>query len=101
MNVGSETELPIKVKELLFYDAHLSMVIDDKKSLFIRMEVHDLIYHQYFFTVNSWGCQLTLSQHFQPLAPQTVALAAAVIHSVLSEYTCGKKATVIFSQDEY
>ena len=101
LDVGSETELRIKVKELLFDDAYLSKVVDDKKSLFTRMEVLDLIYHQFFFTANSLGRQPTTSQYFQPLAPQTLALAAAAIHCALSEYTSGKKATVMFSQDEY
>ena len=101
LDVGSETELRIKVKELLFDDAYLSKVVDDKKSWFTRMEVLDLIYHQFFFTANSLGRQPTTSQYFQPLAPQTLALAAAAIHCALSEYTSGKKATVMFSQDEY
>jgi hypothetical protein len=39
-------------------------------------------------------------QYFQPLTPQTLALAAAPIQCVLSEYPSGKKATVRFSQDE-
>jgi len=101
LDVGSETELRIKVKKLLFDDAYLSKVVDDKKSWFTRMEVLDLIYHQFFFTANSLGRQPTTSQYFQPLAPQTLALAAAAIHCALSEYTSGKKATVMFSQDEY
>jgi len=100
-DVGSEGELRIKVKELLFDDAYLSNVVDDKKSLFTRMEVLDLIYHQFFFTANSLGRQPTTSQYFQPLAPQTLVLAAAAIHCALSEYASGKKATVMFSQDEY
>ena len=41
------------------------------------------------------------SQHFQPLTLQTLVLADAVIHCVLSEYACGKMATVMFSEDEY
>jgi len=65
------------------------------------MEVLDLIYHQFFFTANSLGRQPTTSQYFQPLAPQTLALVAAAIHCALSEYASGKKATVMFSQDEY
>jgi len=100
-DVGSETELRMKVKELMFDDAYLSKVVDDKKSWFTRMEVLDLIYHQLFFTANSLGCQPTTSQYFQPLALQTLALAATAIHFALSEYTSGKKATVMFSQDEY
>jgi len=99
--VGSETELRIKVEKLLFDDAYLSKVIDDKKSCFTRMELLDLIYHQFFFTANSLGRQPTPSQYFQPLAPQTVALAAASIHWVLSEYPSGKNASVMFSQNEY
>jgi len=95
------TELRIQVKELLFNDAYLSTVGDDKKSLFTRMEVLDLIYHQFFFTVNSLGRQPKTSQYFQPLAPQNIVLVAAAIHWALSEYAGGKKATVMFSQDEY
>jgi len=101
LDAGSETELRIKVKELLFDDAYLSKVVDDKKSWFTRMEVLDFIYHQFFFTANSLGRQPTTLQYCQPLAPQPLALAAAAIHCALSEYTSGKKVTVMFSQDEY
>jgi len=45
------------VKELLFDDSYLSKVVDDTKSWFTRMEVLDLIYHQFFFTANSLGHQ--------------------------------------------
>jgi len=65
------------------------------------MDVLDPIYNQLFFTTNSLGCQPTTSQYFQSLTPQTLALAAAGIHSALSEFASGKKATVMFSQDEY
>jgi hypothetical protein len=101
LDLRSETELRIQVKELLFDDAYLSKVVEDKKSWFTRMEVLDLIYHQFFFTANSLGRQPTTSQYFQPLAPQTLALVAAAIQCALSEYPSGKKATVMFSQDEY
>ena len=47
--------------ELLFDDAYLSKVIDDKKTWFTRMEVVDSIYHQCFFTANSLGRQRTTS----------------------------------------
>ena len=76
LDLRSETELRIQVKELLFDDAYLSEVVDDKKSLFTQMEVLDLIYHQFFFTANSLGRQPTTSQYFQPLAPQTLVLVA-------------------------
>jgi len=101
LDLRSETELQIQVKELRFDNAYLSQVVDDKKSWFTRMDVLDLIYHQFFFTANSLGRQPTTSQYFQPLAPQTLALVAAAIHCALSEYAGGKKATVMFSQDEY
>jgi len=101
LDLCSETELRIQVKELLFNNAYLSQVVDDMKSWFPRMEVLDLIYHQFFFTANSFGRQPTTSQDFQPLAPQTLALVAAAIHCALSEYAGGKKATVMFSQDVY
>ena len=99
--MASETELRIKVKELQFDYANLSMIVDDKKSWFTQMEVLDLIYHKFFFTTNSLGRQPTTSQYFQPFAPQTLALAAAAIHCALSEYASEKKATVMYSQDEY
>jgi len=51
----------------------------------MQMEVLDLIYHQFFFTTNSLGRQPTTSLYFQPLAPQTLELAAAAIHCALSE----------------
>jgi len=101
LDCESQTELRILVEEILFDDAYLSKVIDDEKSWFTRMEVLDLIYHQIFFTANSLGRQLTASQFFQLLTPQTLALVAAAIHCALSEYATGKKVTVMFSQDEY
>ena len=91
---------PTTIKHL-FDDAYLSKVIDDKKSWFTRMEVLDLIYHQFFFTANNLGLQLTTSQFFQSLTPQMLALVATAIHCALSEYATGKKVTVMFSQDEY
>ena len=101
LDFGSETELRILIKELLFEDAYLPKIIDDKKSWFTRMEVLDLMYHQLFFTAHSLGQQPTTSQFFQPLTPQIIALAAAAIHCALSEYATGKKVTVRFSQDKY
>jgi len=91
----------MQIKELLFNDADLSKVINDKKSWFTRMEVLDLIYHQFFFTANSLGRQPTTSQCFQPLTLQTLALVAADSHSALSEYATGQKVTIMFSQVEY
>jgi len=99
--VGSETKLKIKVKELLFDDAYPSKVVDDKKSWLTQMEVLGCIYHQFFLTAHSLRCQPTTSQYFRPLSPQTLVLAAAAIHCALSEYASRKKATVMFSQDEY
>jgi len=101
LDLESETDLPIQVKELLFDDAYLSQVIDDMKAWFTRMEVLDIIYHQFFFTANSLGQQPTTSQFFQSLTPQTLALVAAAIHCALSGYATGMKVTVMFSQDEY
>jgi hypothetical protein len=101
LNSESETELRIKIKDLLFDDAYLSKVIDDKNSWFTQMEVLDLIYHQFFFTANSLGRHPTTSQFFQPLIPQTLAFVAASIHCALSQYGTGKKVTVMFSQDDY
>jgi len=49
LDFHSETELQIQLKELLFDDAYLSKVANDKISRFTRMEVLDLIYHQFFF----------------------------------------------------
>jgi len=89
-DIGAETELRIKVKDLLFDDAYLSRIVNDKKSWFTQMEVLDLIYHQIFITTNSLGRQPTTSQYFQPLAAQTLALAATAIHYALSEYASGK-----------
>jgi len=101
LDLGSQNVLQIKVIELLFDNVYLSTVVDDKKSWFIWMEVLDLIYHPLFFTANSLRRQQTISHYFQPLASQTLALAGAAIHCVLSEFPSGKKARVMFSQDEY
>jgi len=100
-DLRSETEIQIQVKELHFDDAYLSKVVDDRKSWFMWMDVLDLIYHQFSFTANSLGHQPMTSQYFQPLTPQTLALAAAALHCVLSEYAGAKKGTVTFSQDEF
>ena len=85
LDVGSESELQIKVKELMIDDAYISKVVDDKKSWFMLMEVFDLIDHQFFFTANSLGHQPSTSQYFQSLAPLTLALAAVAIHCAQSE----------------
>jgi hypothetical protein len=55
LDIGSETELGIQIKELVFENAYLSKVINEKKSWFTWMEVHDFIYHQLFFTATSLG----------------------------------------------
>jgi hypothetical protein len=73
----------------------------EAESWFASMEVLDHIYHQFFFTANSLGHQPTTSQYFQRLTPQTLLLVDTAIHCALSEYATGKKATVMFSQDEY
>jgi len=65
------------------------------------MAVLKLIYHQFFFTTYSLGSHPTTSQLFWPLAVQPLVLVATAIYCALSEYTDGKKATVIFSQDKY
>jgi hypothetical protein len=101
VDVGSETELRIKVKELLLDDAYHSKIVNDKKSWFTQTAVLDPIYHRFYFTTNRYGHQPTTSQYFQPLASHTVVLAAAANHCVLFEYASGKRATVIFYQDEY
>jgi len=41
LDLGSETEPRIEVKQLLFDDTYLSKVIDDKMSWFTRIEVLD------------------------------------------------------------
>jgi len=64
LDLGSDTELQIQVKELLFDNAYLSKVVNDKQSWFTGMAVLDLIWHQFFFTTNSLGQQPTSSQYF-------------------------------------
>jgi len=90
----------MQVNELLFDDAHFSHLMYDQTSLFTQMEVVDLMYHQFFFTVNCLGCQPTKSQFFQLLAPQTLALAAAAIHLALPKDATGKYDMVMMSQEE-
>jgi len=87
--------------ELLFEHAYLSKVIDDKKALFMPMEVLVLICPECFFTANSLGRQPTTLQFFEPLTPQPLALVPAAIHCALCEYATGQKVTVTISQDEY
>ena len=101
VDLWSETKLRIQVKEVMFDDQYLSKVVDNEKSWFTQVEMHDLICHQFFFTANSWGCQPPTSQYFQPLTPQTLALVAAAIQCALSEYASGKIVTVMISQDEH
>jgi hypothetical protein len=101
LDLGSETELGMHVKQRLFDDAYLSKVIDDMKSWFARMEVLHLIYQLFFFSANSLGRQPTTSQFFQPLSRQMIVLVAAAIHCALSEQATGEKVTGMFSQDEY
>jgi hypothetical protein len=72
LDLGSETALRINVKKRLFDHAHLSKVLDDNKPWIMRLEVLDLIYHQFFFTANSLGQQPTTPQFFQPITPQTL-----------------------------
>jgi hypothetical protein len=100
LDLCSESELRIQVKDLMFDDSYLSKVVEDDKSLFMQMEVLHHTYHQFFFMANSLGRQPTTSQYFQPLILQTVVLVAAAIHCALSEYGTGKRATDIYSQDE-
>jgi hypothetical protein len=45
LDLQSETERRIKIKELLLDDAELAKVVDDMKSWSTRMEMFDLIYH--------------------------------------------------------
>jgi len=101
LDLYSETQLQIQVKELLFEDAYLSKVVDNNKSWSTQMEVLHLIYHQSFFTANSMGWEPMISQYVHHLSSQRLALGAAAMHCVLSEYGCGNKATVMFSQDGY
>jgi len=100
-DLDSGTELQIQIKELLFDDAWLSQVMDDKKSQFTQIDVLDHICDQLFCTTDNLGWQLTTSHYFPLLTLQTLALAAATIHCALSEYARWKKATEILSQDAY
>lgn len=65
------------------------------------MEVLDPIYYQFFFTTNNLRCKPITIQYFQSFIPQILELAAAASHWAHSEYVCGKKTTVMFSQDQY
>jgi hypothetical protein len=89
LDLVSETDLQMEIKELVFVDAYFSKVIDNKKSCFTPMEVLDLTYHQFFFTANSLGQQPTTSQFLEPLTPPRLALVAVAIHWAQSEYATG------------
>jgi len=101
LDLHTETERQVQVKEPLFNDACLSEVVDYKKSLFMRMEALDLTYNRLFFTPYIWGCQPTTYQYFQPLALEPLVLAVSAIHCALSEYASENKATMMVFQDEY
>jgi len=96
LHLESETELRTQVLKLQFNNAHLSGVVDDKKSFFSQMEMLDLIDCQFFFTTNSLRHQLTASQFVQPLAPWTLLLVATTIHCALSESATGKTVAVMY-----
>jgi len=99
LDLGSETGLQIHVDKLICDDACLSKVVDDKKSWFNWMAVLNLINSQFFLTSNRLGHQTTTSQLFQPHTVQTLALSAAAIHWILSEYASRQKAMDVFSQE--
>ena len=101
LDLHSENDLQIQVKQLLLDNTYLSKVVDGKKSWFIRMEVLDLIYHQLFFAANILGCQPMTSHYMEPLTPQTLGQAAAAIYCMLSDKASGKMARVMFSHNEY
>jgi len=84
LDLHSQIEPQIAVKDLLFDYAVLSNVVDVKKSWFTQMEVLDPNYHRIFFTANSLGRQPTPLQFFQPLVLWTLALMGAAIHCALS-----------------
>ena len=96
-----DSELHILVKELLFDFSFLSQVVEDNESRFARMDIHDLICYQLFFSANGLGHQPTTLQFFQLVAPQTLPLAATTRNCVLSEYSIWKMASDKCSQDEY
>jgi len=85
--------------DLLFDNAYLFKVVDDKKSWFTQRDILDLIFQQFFLTTNSLGYQPRTAQYFQSLTLQTVVLPAAAAHCTPSEYASGKTATVMISQD--
>jgi len=100
LDFGLETELRIHVKDLLIANVYLLRVVDDEKLSFTQMELLDLIDNQCCLTTTTLGRQPIVSQCFQPLALQSLALWAAAIDCVLSEYATGKNVTVMLSQDE-
>jgi len=54
MDLGSETELRIQVKNHWFDDDYLANVVDNQKSWFTRIDVLDVISHQFFIPLNSF-----------------------------------------------
>jgi len=95
------TELHIKLKDLLFDNGNLANIMYGNTSSSTRMDTLDVIDHQLFFTASSFWRQPTISQNWEPLASQTLPLAATVIHSMLSELSSIMNATVKYSQEEY
>jgi hypothetical protein len=47
----------------------------------------ELIEHQLIFNSNSLGHQPSTAQHCHAFALQTIVLAAAAVHSTMSEYS--------------
>jgi len=55
LHLRSYNELHIQVKELLFGNAYHSKAVDNKKPSFMRIDVLDLIHHQFSSLPIAWG----------------------------------------------
>ena len=100
-DIRSQEELKYQVTQLLAEDSYMMKIVGDKKAWFTRFEILDLIYHIFFFTVNSLGWLPYRAKYFDPASPWTLAIAAAAIHFALSDYEHGTKVTTNFAQEDY
>jgi hypothetical protein len=101
LDIHSQEELKYQVVHLLAEDSYMMKIVADKKAWFTRFEILDLIYHIFFFTVNSLGRLPHTAKYFDPVSPWTLAIAAAAIHCALSDYEQGTKVTTNFAQEDY
>jgi hypothetical protein len=101
LDIHSQKDLEYQIAHLLDEDSYMMNIIGDKKAWFTRFDILDLIYHIFFFTVNTSGQVPHTAKYFDLVSPWTLAIAAAAIHCALSDYEHGTKVITNITQDDY